>query len=337
MNAAEVSLQIQTELKRQNNPYKHGMKAKTVKDIIRRKMDGWFQTITDETLLKRVANNTIVTGGCIASMLLGEEINDFDVYFRDHDTALEVARYYLSKFNPKEKSDVSVPMTVVDEGGRVKIVVQSAGVASENGTKKPYQYFEGQPDESAAAYLGEVLTNPEQIEDTYQGIEDLALTTVGKKGSTYRPVFITTNAITLSDKVQIVIRFYGEPDAIHENYDFIHCTNYWSSWDNGLVLRTAALEALLARDLRYVGSKYPVCSLIRLRKFINRGWRVSAGQILKIVMQVNDLDLKNIKVLEDQLTGVDSAYFVQLIRRLNEKDPTQVDGAYLVQIIDELF
>src|SRR3546814_13834921 len=79
---------------------------------------------------------------------------------------------------------------------------------------------------------------------------------------------MSTNAITLSDKIQIVLRFYGEADAIHENYDFVHCTNYWTSKDANLTLRQPALESLLCKELRYVGSNYPVCSVIRLSKFI---------------------------------------------------------------------
>ena len=133
------------------------------------------------------------------------------------------------------------------------------------------------------------------------------------------------------------MRFYGDPDAIHDNYDFVHCTNYWTSWDRQTVLRQAALEALLSRELRYVGSKYPVCSVMRLRKFIKRGWTVNAGQILKMVMQISELDLTDPKVLEDQLTGVDSAYFMQLISKLHENDPEKINVGYLVEIIDRMF
>nr|MCU0343906.1 T9SS type A sorting domain-containing protein [Ignavibacterium sp.] len=43
----------------------------------------------------------------------------------------------------------------------------------------------------------------------------------------YRPVFISENAITLSDKVQLVIRFYGTPAEIHDNYDYAHCMCYF--------------------------------------------------------------------------------------------------------------
>ena len=43
------------------------------------------------------------------------------------------------------------------------------------------------------------------------------------------------------------------------------------------------------------------------------------------------------KVLEDQLTGVDSAYFVQLLNRLAENNPEKINTAYLVEIIDRMF
>ena len=317
----------------------HGMKAKTIKAIIRKKISNWLETVEDQTLQSKAKQSVIVTGGSIASMLLGQDVNDFDVYFRDHDTALAMAKYYLDKFVQRKKSGIKVPLSVRDENGRIKIVVQSAGIVSEEGTDKPYQYFEGQPDESAAAYVGDVINDPAQIEDTYQEISDLAENTEDKKKNkeTYRPVFLTTNAITLSGKIQIILRFYGEPDQIHENYDFAHCMNYWCSWNNELTLRPAALEALLSKELRYVGSKYPICSLVRLRKFITRGWHVNAGQIVKMAMQISELDLKDFKVLEDQLTGVDTAYFVQLLERMKDKDPEKVDAAYLIEVIDKIF
>lgn len=271
-------------------------------------------------------------------MLLGEDVNDLDIYFRDHDSTLKTAQYYLARFQPRKKSGINVPLTIVDDGTRIKVVCKSSGIASESGTDKPYEYFEGTSDERGADYVGEIIDNPEQIEDAHEETEKQALATEDEKGKPkHRPVFMTSNAITLSGKIQVILRFYGEPDEIHANYDFAHCTNYWKSWDGELVLRPAALESLLARELRYVGSKYPICSIVRLRKFIERGWRVNAGQILKIAMQISDLDLKDFKVLEDQLTGVDTAYFVQLLERLREKDPEKVDAAYLVEIIDRIF
>lgn len=312
-----------------------GYKAKTIKAVISKKFGEFLASIEDEAVRSLVQKNTIITGGCIASMLLGEPVNDFDLYFTDKATVKAVADYYVARFHPKNKAGIEAQISVQDEDNRIRIVIKSAGIASEDGTAKPYEYFEGSPDENAAGYVGEVMATPGEIQEAYEQTEELALAT--DEGEPFRPVFMSTNAITLSHRVQLVLRFYGPAEKIHENYDFVHCTNYWTSADNTLTLRQAALECLLAKELRYVGSKYPVCSIIRLRKFIRRGWAVNAGQVLKICMQISALNLTDPVVLEDQLTGVDSAYFVQVLDRLKEKDPAKIDTAYLIEIIDRMF
>lgn len=314
------------------------MKAKTIKKVIKSKVDDWLASIEDDKVRDLASKNTIITGGCIASMLLKEPVNDFDVYFANRETAVAVAEYYVARFSPKNKDGIPVPIFVEhDKDERIRIVVKSAVVASENGAEAPYEYFEGSPDENAGgAYVGEILGDSGDIEEALEETTEAALEVNDGKPK-YRPVFLSTNAITLSHKVQIVLRFYGDADTIHENYDYVHCTNYWTSKDGELVLRQPALESLLARELRYVGSKYPICSVIRLRKFIKRGWTVNAGQILKMMLQVSKLNLKDHAVLQDQLTGVDAAYFVQLVSKVKEKDPEKVNSAYLVEIIDRMF
>ena len=313
------------------------MKTKTIKAILRKKVDAWLESIEDETVRDLAAKGTMITGGAIASMLLNEDVNDFDIYFRDHATTLAVADYYVKRFHTKNKAGIPCAIYVDDTEGRVKVVIKSAGVASEDGAKTEYQYFESRPADDAQGYVGEVMGDAGEIQEAYEKTEEMALAVEDDGKPAFRPVFMSTNAITLSGKIQIVLRFYGEPDTIHENYDFVHCTNYWTSRDNNLVLRQPALEALLARELRYVGSKYPVCSVIRLRKFIKRGWSINAGQILKMMMQISALDLTDPAVLEDQLTGVDSAYFIQLMTKIREKDPEKVNTAYLVESIDRMF
>ena len=314
------------------------MKAKTIKQVLNRKVGAWLATIDDPAVLKALEGNIIVTGGCIASMLLGEDVNDYDVYFRTKAATLAAANYYVKKFEVKNREGIPCAIYVDDSNDRVRIVIKSSGIASEDGATKPYEYFEGNPDGTAGAdYVGAVMQDTGEIEDVYQETEAKALEAEDDGKPLYRPVFMSTNAITLSHRVQLILRFFGEPDEIHKNYDFVHCTNYWDSRSKSLTLHQAAREALLARELRYVGSKYPLCSIIRLRKFIKRGWAINAGQILKMAMQVSELDLKDLSVLEDQLTGVDVAYFIQVVSLLREKDPEKVNSAYLIEIIDRLF
>ncbi len=269
----------------------------------------------------------VITGGAIASMLLKEPVNDFDVYLRTKQATRVLAEYYVAKFSAAHAVGHGVEVAEKDDG-RIQIKVTSRGVAGET-----TQVADG----AERQYIAEVLDDPGDIQDRYEDAENTALETGDSGNPAYRPVFLSTNAITLSNRIQIVLRFYGEPDAIHENYDYVHCTNYWTSWNGELVLRPKALEALLARELVYIGSKYPVCSIIRLRKFIKRGWTVNAGQMLKAMMQISALDLTNIDVLQDQLTGVDCAYFSEVISLLRDKDPDKVSAAYLIEIIDRMF
>ena len=318
------------------------MKAKTIKANLRWKINDWLKSISDEKVREVASKNVLVTGGSIVSMLTGEKVNDYDVYFRTVEAASAVANYYVSKFkeNPpsKFKDGREIPIYVETTEDAVKIIVKSAGIVSEGGTEE-YQYFESQPDEVGQQYADQVMG----VEENLEQADEVAASLVDEELPRYRPVFISANAITLSNGVQLVIRFIGEPEVIHKFYDFIHCTCYWKSWDGQLVLPAAALEAIITKELRYVGSLYPLCSIIRLRKFIARGWQVNAGQILKMCVQLGQLDLLNPAVLEDQLTGVDAFYFQQVIERLKERQNElgeagkTVDATYLMTIIDRMF
>jgi len=309
------------------------MRRKTINAILCKKFDDWVASIDSPEVQNRVLHNTIITGGCIPSMLMNEKVNDYDVYFRDFDTAIAVVRHYAYKFKSLNPDKVG-PMNVIteeDEGHppRIKVVIKSRGVAAEEEDAFPNNYSD---------FPGETVGDPGEIEDTYEDTLDKALEVDDSDDEIkYRPIFLSTNAITLSNRIQLVHRFYGEPDQIHENYDFVHCTNYWDSKTRKVVLNEEALEAILTKELRYVGSRYPVCSIFRLRKFIRKGWTINAGQMLKICMAMNDLDLKDFKVLEDQLTGVDCYYFMQVLERVKEKDPEKLDSAYLIEIINRMF
>ena len=223
----------------------------------------------------------------------------------------------------------TVKIEVLDTDDRIKIMIHSQGIASEDGTDE-YQYFE---DSTLEEFDSEKFVDKvtESISNTHDDS--------GKKP--YRPIFLSSNAITLSDDVQLITRFFGDPKEIHSNYDFVHCTNYWTSGNNHLELNPLALECLLNKELKYIGSKYPIASIIRTRKFINRGFYCNAGEYLKMCWQVNELDLNDLNVLEDQLTGVDFAYFSVLIEALKQKKDKKplfsLNYNYIIEIIDKIF
>jgi hypothetical protein len=311
------------------------MNRKTINKIISKKHEDFLKSITDENVRKLVDKNSIITGGSIVSLLLNETVKDFDYYFVDKETCKAVAEYYVNKFielHPDwEKNNTKTCKPEVrEEDDRIKIFVKSAGIAGE-GSENGYEYFESLPDQQAQEYVEKIIS---EADDT----DSKPLDDVKEK---YRPVYMSENAITLSDKVQLVIRFYGEAEEIHKNYDFVHCTNYWTSKDRKLTLLPNALEAILTKQLYYQGSLYPVCSVIRTRKFIKQGWHINAGQFLKMCFQISELDLKDINILQEQLTGVDAAYFFQVIEYCKKKQEEDKDfkitAPYLVSIIDKIF
>jgi len=300
---------------------RYGRKRSGIKRELNRKINDWLSSIEDEELRKAAEKDVIVTGGSITSMLMGERINDFDLYFRTFETTKQIAEYYVSKFDGNLKPEVQVQDKLnikSEEEHRVVIWIQSAGVASEKSTK--YQYFETLGEDEVIEYTESLIT---ESQDTIK--------------PKYRPVFLSENAITLSDKVQLITRFYGEPNEIHDNYDFVHAMCYWDHRNQDLVLPAEAMEAMLSRTLIYRGSLYPIASIFRMKKFIERGWRITAGQQLKIMWQISEIDLSNWDTLKEQLTGVDMAYMFQITEALKDVPSEKIDSSYVAVIIDKIF
>ena len=300
-----------------------GFKRQTVQHIIEQKLGRWLDTLPPEIRIK-IEPHIIVSGGCIASLLLGEPVKDYDLYCENPDVAELLAQHYVAQFNTNraaKQGPTTYEPYVYREEDRIHIYVKSAGVAGESEDEAGYEIFE-QTGENIESYLDEAMKASES------------------KQEKYRPVFLSENAISLSDKVQIVIRFTGDPDQIHENYDYVHATNYYHTGTRNLVLRPRALESLLSKALIYTGSLYPICSLFRMRKFMDRGWRISAGEITKMALQISELDLKDPIVLREMLIGVDAAYFHQLLRMIEEwkenNQDKELDSSYVISLIDEL-
>lgn len=281
------------------------MNRKKIIHILDKKFRKWTKSIDDKEIRKMVERDAFVTGGAIVSLLADEKPKDLDIYFKTYETTLAVARYYANRWSNFEHNCPSPTVEVIEDEEtkekRIKIFIRSAGIADESEDEKKK----------------------------------------GKDTSPYRPVFLSANAITLDGGIQLVTRFYGEPEEVHKNFDFVHCTNIYFPYKKELKLNPKALESFIFKELQYVGSRYPIASILRSRKFINRGWKINAGQYLKMVFQLQKFDLTNPYVLEDQLNGVDLLYMTAItdkIRKDTEENPDmEIDGAYLVTVVEKIF
>lgn len=295
------------------------MQTKTIRKTIEKKLEEWLETITDERLRKSVKENLLVSGGSIYSMLKNETVNDYDIYIQDIDVLKKLCEYYTKEtsveiFDGREK-DKLISELESNYGGKDIVEIHNVRAFALHSLKDDQiKLFESN---------GKGCYKVERDENIK-----------------YQLVFITNNAISLSDDIQIVVRFWGTPEQIHSTFDFVHATNYFT-FNEGVVLNKQALESIITQQLKYNGSKYPLTSIIRAKKFIKRGFNIGAGELLKIMFQISELDLTNISVLEEQLIGVDVAYFEALITAIRNKYSSDLDfklsSSYLNALIEKIF
>jgi hypothetical protein len=183
----------------------------------------WLASVDDPDLAARMRAETFVAGGAIASLLQGEKVQDYDVYFRNETTCRAVGDYYAAKL-------ALYPALPFD----------------------PHHPF-------AAAQPTEPI----------------------------RPLAKTDNCIYLSNHMQVMTIFPGEPDWLVAQYDLVHCMGYFTARDQRLVVSAEARHAILTRTLRYrPGHFAPILSLLRLPKFFARGYTIDIGQLFTLVTEV---------------------------------------------------
>jgi hypothetical protein len=246
-------------------------------------------------------NHSFIAGGAITSMMLGEKVNDFDFYFDSLDVVKRIISYFVTAAG-------------LEEGRRGE---QAVG--------------------KVVMHIGDFTNINQEVEQrvVFEHSDGIHLPNSNAK---FHPRFFTDNAITLTNKTQMIVRFYGTPDQVFRNYDFIHCTAHWSL-EGGLHIPKLALQSMLTKELYYQGSLYPLCSVLRTRKFIRRGWKISAGQMMKMLFQMRLIDFRDRATLRDQIMGVDMLYMNVFLRRLD----SSVDGdgrpdlSLISQYLDEAF
>jgi hypothetical protein len=313
------------------------MKIKTIKRVISQKLNAWISTLPTH-LQDDVRDNVVVSGGSIASLLLQEPVNDYDVYIQDINVLKRLTQYYCD-FHSIKVLDGNLKQQYLDRlaGDEMYENTEYGENVSERAVRiKSLHPGQIKIDIDGGGYAPDlihektnVLQGDKKSSVTYNNFKEIP-------DNVYIPLFFSQNAISLSNDIQIVTRFSGTIEEIHKSFDFIHATNYFT-FKKGLVTNTDALESLMTKELRYQGSLYPLTSVIRMKKFIARKWTMNAGEVLKMLFQCADLDLRNPIVLEEQLIGVDIAYFSALIEAIRKTNPTKLNPSYMNKIIDRVF
>ena len=245
-------------------------------------MNEWVDSVPSTRQdVRQAINRCTIAGGAIVSLLQDISPNDYDVYTKTKEDCELLARYYVGLFNwdNQMEQDEYRKADVLIENEQVKVRLP----AMEGATIK---------------------------QDVYK----------------FHPIFISPNAMTLKGNVQLIFRFYGEPEKLVQEFDFEHCTGYFYrvSWENvvyknELVLNEDMLMSVLTKELKYRHGKYPVSSLLRLQKYIQRGYTIPTGELIKLALDISKLDLSDAKVFSDQLSGVDLQLSADVLKAANNE------------------
>ena len=193
------------------------MKAKQIEKLLRGLLENLISSIDDEEISSIIRDYSFITGGCIPSMLMGEYVNDFDIYFTSKQYTELVVDYYKKKDSKLTSSNKKEKM------------LEQKGV--------------------------------------------------------FIPTLFTENAINLTDKIQLITKFAGKPQSVVEQFDWQHIKSHFSMKD-GLVISDDTYKLIVEKELIYTGSNYPLSSLLRLRKYIKKGWTVSTKTIVHIIIDL---------------------------------------------------
>jgi len=215
------------------------MKTSAVKNILDSIIQDFAHRGVPSALGDFIKEQAYITGGCIPSMLMGEFVNDIDVYFRK-DPKLAIKK---SNFTEKTKP----------------------------------------------------------ISDT-----ENALTFEFKRGEhTYI--------------IQLIKGFYGSPQGITDSFDWAHIRSYYDVKKKILVVPPETYRLITDKELIYTGSDYPLSSLLRIRKYMKKGWTMDIVEGIKIAIDIQKVNFKLRKELERHINGIDPMYWTEISDSLKPK------------------
>ena len=249
----------------------------------------------------QLKESIVIAGGSITSLFLNQEVNDYDIYFKDENAVKALLNFYISIYNKQYNTNWCYS----------------------NKLHKIYQLKPAYKNIDCNSM--ELYSNFNEYCDTIDYLffknDSTSKILIGE----YAPICITPNAVTLNNKIQLVTRFSGKPEEIISNFDFVHTNLYYDFYQNELVLNTESLQSILTKELIYNGSKFPLCSLFRLNKFLSKGWTISNTELLKISLQIHQLNLLDKSVLKEQLLGFYFPNCFNINDELNKLDEISVE------------
>jgi hypothetical protein len=153
--------------------------------------------------------------------------------------------------------------------------------------------------------------------------------------------FETATAITFQRKdayqtksftIQLIKRFIGTPEQIHNYFDFTITQGSYNFQNGKFHYEQSFIDDIKNRRLVYSGnSLYPICAMYRTLKYTKRGYRLSGTTIINIALSIVKLRIRTYKDLKEQLQGVDTMALQGFFKGADME--SEVDISYFLTIL----
>jgi hypothetical protein len=143
--------------------------------------------------------------------------------------------------------------------------------------------------------------------------------------------YSTDNAVSYriaGKKVQFIKKegFVGTPELVVPHFDFTVSMCAYEPEKRTFHYDTKFMEHLAARTLVYnPDSKNPLSTMVRVKKFLARGYSISGVEMVKLGLAINNLQIKTYKDLKEQLEGIDTVLLKELTDALLVKGDSEYD------------
>lgn len=174
----------------------------------------------------------------------------------------------------------------------------------------------------------------------------LKLNSIMKNKENFSLVFSSESADTFRDKdkdltiqlIKLERTMFNNPKDIINEFDYTICMGAYDVKNDMFILGDNFLKHNSQKRLVFnTNSKYPICALYRAKKFLNRGYKISGTEVIKITLSIHRLKLDNYKDLKEQLMGIDTLMLKELTDKLmgEEYATKEYDFEEFIHLIEE--
>lgn len=145
------------------------------------------------------------------------------------------------------------------------------------------------------------------MEDAKKMITDLGRVTFLRKS------FESENAITFSSNsltIQIICNenlIGNSAMDLIEKFDFSVCMGAYDFSIDSFIVDKDFFSSIANHKLIFnTKVDYPICSMIRLLKYQEKGYSIEGTELIKLILCINKVNISNYKELKRQLLGIDT-------------------------------